>query len=722
MSTRTTPSPAPRRLGDGHPVAPHRGQVALPQSRSGKVEDASSPDPADEFLEGPLDGPGVGALATQPQGLLQEIFVEYKTHTFHAHVDHRRTDGTSATEFRSTIRHARSGVWRYTYQRPIMPQRLWIRCLLLTLAVPAVAQTTGLVPLNDLGTGFYQGNQGGLYPGGANTPPAGHQTAAMQRASQIVPRDAAGIPSPDGFIAFIAVGMSNTTHEFAVFEREEDRNPDRNARVVLMDTALGGQTAAAISNPAASYWTVVQQRLTSMGLSAAQVQVAWLKEADANPPDNFPVHAQTLRDELEVVAQNLHDKFPNLRLCYVSSRTYGGYAAPGTLNPEPQGYESGFAVKWLIEDQIDGDPGLNHDPSAGPIRAPLLLWGPYLWADGTSPRSDGLTWLLTDFENDHTHPSPAGEEKVAGLLSSFFASEPTAAPWWPAQPDATLVTVTARGDAYVRASAPGSNFGANPQLLAQGGASPTNTYLTFDQGLLGRPAALAKLSLRVVQDAGGRVSLVNDTTWSEGSLTYASAPPIGAPLVELPQSSRDGTIAAAVTQAVNADPDGVVSFALTIALSAQASYHSEEAGQPPRLVLVVPTACAGSADYDGDLHSDGCDCAPANPTLFAVPREIRNLRFLDRATLAWASDAQGSGSATRYDVMAGDLADVDFLGTGPNDACIANDLAATQVPDPTPTPGARRGLFFLVRGDNACGKGRYETTSAGEDRLTTVCP
>jgi len=115
-------------------------------------------------------------------------------------------------------------------------------------------------------------------------------------------------------------------------------------------------------------------------------------------------------------------------------------------------------------------------------------------------------------------------------------------------------------------------------------------------------------------------------------------------------------------------------------------------------------------------------CAPADPTLFAVPREIRNLRFDDETTLAWASDAPGSGSATRYDVMAGDLADVDFLGTGPNDVCVADNLAATQVSDPTPAPAARQGVFFLVRGDNACGKGRYETTSAGEDRLTVVCP
>lgn len=137
----------------------------------------------------------------------------------------------------------------------------------------------------------------------------------------------------------LAVDMSNTTHEFGAFERNEDANPGRNARVVLMDTGVGGQTASIISNPAASYWTTMSQRLTVMGLSAAQVQVAWLKEADASPPNDFPVHAQTLRDELKLIVQNLHDKFPNLKLCYLSSRIYGGHAPQGSLNPEPQAYE-----------------------------------------------------------------------------------------------------------------------------------------------------------------------------------------------------------------------------------------------------------------------------------------------------------------------------------------------------------------------------------------------
>jgi hypothetical protein len=64
------------------------------------------------------------------------------------------------------------------------------------------------------------------------------------------------------------------------------------------------------------------------------------------------------------------------------------------------------------------------------VRAPLLLWGPYLWADGLIPRADGLTWVCQDFATDGIHPNNQGSRKVAQMLFDFFRSDPSAAPWF----------------------------------------------------------------------------------------------------------------------------------------------------------------------------------------------------------------------------------------------------------------------------------------------------
>jgi hypothetical protein len=185
---------------------------------------------------------------------------------------------------------------------------MW-RVLVLLLATPALAQTTGLVPLNDLGPGTYQGFQGGLYPGGQNFPPVAHFRAAMARAAEVVPRDAAGAPDPQGFIGMIAVGMSNTTHEFGAFERNQDRNGNRNARLVLMDTALGGQTAAIISDPPLpmDHDDAAPHRHGAHGGAGAG---GLAQGGGCAAAQRLPGHATTLKDELALVVQNLTTSSP----------------------------------------------------------------------------------------------------------------------------------------------------------------------------------------------------------------------------------------------------------------------------------------------------------------------------------------------------------------------------------------------------------------------------
>jgi hypothetical protein len=293
--------------------------------------------------------------------------------------------------------------------------------------------TNHLTPLTELGTGTYKGQLGGLYGGGQNGPPATHADAARKAMGQIRPLDAGGQPTPSGKIVLLSVGMSNTTMEFSRFEEEADRDPRKSSKVEIVDGAQSGQTATIWSNPRAPVWGELSNRLAQAHVTTQQVQAVWIKQAEGGPSrlGEFPHHVDILKRHLATTVNLLKQRFPNLRVAYLSSRIYAGYATT-PLNPEPYAYETAFAVRGLIEDQIAGRTNLNYAIERGPIKAPVLLWGPYLWADGQTPRrSDGLVWTRADFaDRDGTHPSESGREKVAQILLKFFATDPVAQGWF----------------------------------------------------------------------------------------------------------------------------------------------------------------------------------------------------------------------------------------------------------------------------------------------------
>ena len=290
-------------------------------------------------------------------------------------------------------------------------------------------------PLTELGTAKYKQKEGGLYPGGKNERPAAHEAAGLALAKTVRCLDADGKPSENGCIVLLSVGMSNATQEFSAFQQMAERDQRKNPLLTIVDGAQGGMTALRIQDPddhgsGTRYWDEVDRRLKAAGVTRAQVEVAWVKEADAQPTQAFPKHAEMLTDELVKIARVLHDRFSNMKLAYVSSRTYGGYAKTN-LNPEPFAYETGFAVKWLVERQIQGKDDLNSDAAKGKVRSPWLSWGPYLWGSGPTARSDGLVWEPSDFTTqDGTHPTDSGRRKVADILLKFFTTDPTASPWF----------------------------------------------------------------------------------------------------------------------------------------------------------------------------------------------------------------------------------------------------------------------------------------------------
>lgn len=289
----------------------------------------------------------------------------------------------------------------------------------------------GLTPLSDLGCGTYRGEPGGLYPGGAETPPAAHWLAGWNASSEIVPRASDGEPDLEtGRIGLASIGMSNTAAEFSSFVTLARFSSAVSPRVVVVNGAQGGRPAEVWAQPASPVWDVLDQRLAAAGLTPRQLQAVWIKQANGNPSQlgAFPAHAEALQEDLRSIVQIAKARYPNLAVAYLSSRTRAYVVGPNGLNPEPFAYESGFSVKWLIEAQIAGDPTLRFTGPAAP--APWLAWGPYLWADGETPREDGFTWSCTDTASDFTHPSFAGSDEIARHLMHFFGTEITARGWF----------------------------------------------------------------------------------------------------------------------------------------------------------------------------------------------------------------------------------------------------------------------------------------------------
>jgi hypothetical protein len=291
---------------------------------------------------------------------------------------------------------------------------------LLLLLQQSPKEKTGLVPLCDMTAAQkYKGEDGGLYGEGKNDPPKAHAGAALAAAALVKPLDADGQPAAGGKIALVSIGMSNTTQEFSRFvQLARDKAA---TAVVLVDAAQGGQDAPKWTSADMRTWSVLDERLKTAGVTAKQVQVAWIKQAVAGPAKDgaFPAHAKKLQEHLAAIVKVARERFPNLRLVYLSSRIYAGNATGG-LNPEPYAYEGAFAVRGLIQEQIK-------KPDA---KAPVLLWGPYLWADGTAGRKDGLAWKPEDLGRDGTHPSDSGRLKVAELLLKFFQGDASSKGWF----------------------------------------------------------------------------------------------------------------------------------------------------------------------------------------------------------------------------------------------------------------------------------------------------
>ena len=142
---------------------------------------------------------------------------------------------------------------------------------------------------------------------------------------------------------------------------------------------------------------------------------------------DFEEYTLELKTKYASVMRILKQKYPNLKLVYLSPRTYAGYATT-RLNPEPFAWYTGWTIKFLIEEQIAGNPELRYKGDDAPVA--WLSWGPYLWANGEHPNANGLFYLKTDYSSDGTHPDNRGVQKIGREMFRFFTTDETTVPWF----------------------------------------------------------------------------------------------------------------------------------------------------------------------------------------------------------------------------------------------------------------------------------------------------
>ena len=304
-------------------------------------------------------------------------------------------------------------------------------------AAPAIGASRPLTAMKPGET--YHGQDGGLYGQNSNRPPRSHLAAALREGKLVRPLRADGEPDERGLIGFLAIGFSNTFHEFREFVDLARRDGRASPSVRAVNGAQlhigSGDWAASHDSSGRAHpdpWNVLDERLEHSGVTEPQVQAAWIKLTSREPGTlgAFPLHAQQLTRDLRAIVRLLKCRFPNLRLAFLSSRIFAGYART-PLSPEPYAYESAFSVRWLIQEQIGGSEGLNYDPARGAVSSPLLLWGPYLWAlINRGKKNRDLGWTRGDFAEDGTHPSAAGARKVARRLLTFMKTNAVARPWF----------------------------------------------------------------------------------------------------------------------------------------------------------------------------------------------------------------------------------------------------------------------------------------------------
>ncbi len=153
-------------------------------------------------------------------------------------------------------------------------------------------------------------------------------------------------------------------------------------------------------------------------------------------------------------------------------------------------------------------------------------------------------------------------------------------------PPLPIETLLPAADAKVNSAQPDVNYGAEPNLRVKTSSTGAwRSFLRFDVAGLDAPVIRATLRLYVDDGSrnGGALHAVSDA-WSEGAITWNTAPPLdAAPIASLGSVATAVWVEIDVTSTITGD--GSYAFGLGGGSSNTAYYGSRESGDPPQLVI-----------------------------------------------------------------------------------------------------------------------------------------
>jgi beta-mannanase len=176
------------------------------------------------------------------------------------------------------------------------------------------------------------------------------------------------------------------------------------------------------------------------------------------------------------------------------------------------------------------------------------------------------------------------------------------------QPATSTIEVAAADDTYVSSARPAYRFGSNASLIAgTANGDRMNSYVRFTVGALPAGTTVTGAEVRLTRETRVwppvvALDRVTDDLWSESSVSWNSAPALGAELAAVRPEPTAPTITLDVTALVRAS--GVYSMAITSpATNDIARIRSSDAGADgPKLVLTLKhngsTAPATAAPAD----------------------------------------------------------------------------------------------------------------------------